>query len=205
VQNICLQNGGVYTAAEPLLGCSGPIEKFGSSGVFIQVSNWATRLADTMRSDFDRVIVAPIGRASSRTSHWASGGAANHRIKALSARLRDRGYIEPSVSIFILQQLGSNDHGVAAATVTANVQSIAQTFIDEGVTAPFFVAKNTWNITVDATVQTGLMNAVNGTTILTGADTDTLDGTKRYDDAHFTAAGAADAADLWYDAISSHF
>jgi uncharacterized membrane protein len=97
VQNLSVDNGAVYQAVEPLLGC-------GVGG-----GAWSTQLADALITDnyADRVIIETIGVGGTKSADWAAGGYLNHRIGVAARRYLAMG-ISPT-RLFGLTHQGEDD------------------------------------------------------------------------------------------------
>jgi hypothetical protein len=200
IDNFNWIDGGTYSGADPLLGCSL------TSGL---PGNVGTRLADKLITAgiFQRVILAPIGVSGTRISRWASGGDLNSRLTNVYLRLAAVGL---SPTIWKLSQ-GESDNGlVTQAAYAAWVASVIATPRAIGDNAPWFIDKCTYiNGVVDPLIQAAQAGIVNGTNIFAGANTDTLTGTavnrQVVDNTHFKAAGADAAATLGVTAIDAVF
>jgi lysophospholipase L1-like esterase len=195
VHNLCLDNGGVYQAVQPLLGCS-------ISGGEVRPSNYAMHLADKLiaAGHYDRVIIAPIGIGGTTVAQWEQGGVCNHRIGVLANRLAAQGYVPD----MILWHQGESDHGITPSTYTRRLRSVIDTFRANGLSAPFLVAQASWNLGVtDANVRAGQAGAVKGAGIFSGPNFDTLDNTYRDDTTHFNQLGAEAASSMWLSSIEA--
>lgn len=195
VDNLSLDNGGVYDAVEPLLGCS-------LTATPGRPSNYAMHLADKLilANKYARVVLAPIGLGGTLIADWKAGGAANHRIGVLAKRLSAQAYVPACVLI----HLGENDHGVAQATAAAGIQSIIDTFRTAGIASPVIVSRSTYSGGVtDAAIRAAQTSVVNGVDVMPGPDLDTLGSSNRVDDLHFNQTGANAAATLWAASISA--
>jgi len=196
LQNLNLWDGGVYQAADPLLGCT-------------QIdANWATRFGDQMISagHYDRLILCPAGISATSIAQWAVGGIWNHRIGVVCKRLAALG-LTPTI---ILWAQGEAD---AAGTTTQQqyidrLTSVVNTFRGLGAKAPFFVAQSTWqsgglqtNSSAIRAAQAAIVNHNLG--IWAGPDTDNLDNSYRRDGTHFNQFGAASAANAWQAAVEA--
>lgn len=195
VHNLCLDNGGVYQAVQPLLGCS-------ISGGEVRPSNYAMHLADKLiaAGHYDRVIIAPIGIGGTTVAQWAPGGPCNHRIGVVAQRLAAHGYVLD----MILWHQGESDHGIAATTMTSRLQAVIATFRTAGLTAPFLVAQASWNLSLtDPKVRQGQAAAVDNVSVFAGPNFDTLNNSYRADTTHFNQAGAEAASTMWLASIEA--
>ena len=193
VHNLNFIDGGVYQAKDALLGTHG-------TG-----SNTATRLANQLivNNKYDRVIVAPIGFSASGSGDWAVGGSLNHRISVLARRLAALNYT-PN---FIIWHQGEADAAASTprATTAANIQSMIDTFRNNGITCPILICLASWYDSIHQSnadtrgAQTDVVNP--GLNVFQGADTDSLDASNRYDNIHFTTAGSVAFSTLLYNII----
>lgn len=194
VDNLSLDNGGVYKAVEPLLGASLTL----TPG---RPSNYAMHLADKLiaAKRFDRIIIAPIGIGGTLIADWRTGGVANHRIGVLSKRLAGQGHTAAAV----LLHVGENDHGVAQATAADGIQSIIDTFRAHSIASPLLVARASYNTGVtNGAIRSAQVSVLNGTDVFPGPDLDVLGSSYRVDNLHFNQAGAHAAAELWLPTLS---
>lgn len=208
VNNISIENGGIYVAVEPLLGCTGPLNRYGTTTVYTSSSNFATRLADKLiDGDYcDRPILVPIAVADASIGDWAPGGPCNHRIGVAVARLAALGYSDLDTIILQCQGEKDNNLGTSAGDYETRCLAAIETFRDLGVDAPYFVSQTSRNGSglTSADVRAGQAAVVDDITVFAGPDTDSLDGTYRYDGVHFNATGSNAVADLWLAAITPH-
>lgn len=199
IDQINLLNGGVYTAADPLVGCY--------YDVFYGPGNYALRLADKMRTAgwADRAIILPIAVPGTYVADWARGGAVNHRIRAASKRLLNLGYT-PSAWIWQQGEI-DNQFATSQAAYSASLASVIATIRDDWSTSvPIFITKSSYyNDTTAANVTNAQVAAVdhpNG--IWLGADADSLTtaGGYRVDGTHWTNTGADQFATLTKNAMA---
>jgi hypothetical protein len=199
VQQINPYDGIVYRAQDPVLGASGT------------TGGMVSRIADDLVTAgiFQRVIVIPVAVGGTSVGQWGISGVLNHRLRVAIRRAREQGY---TITFFIWEQ-GQGDLGTTKAAWTASFYTLIDTAIGMGVTAPWFVAKDTFSSgSVDSTIQeaqTDLWGTTyNGVNIHAGADIDSLTGANRQSggsDAHLTDTGNAAASILWRDAIDAVF
>lgn len=198
VENFNIADGAIYGGINPVLGAS--TSALGTNSATLNI---ADRLISA--STFTRVIMAPICIAATKAADWAVGGVYNHRIVVLMKRLAAIGLLPT----YVMWHQGENDNGVTAGPAyTASVQSAAQTFRDNGLTGPMFVALETMsgNVT-SATIRTAQTNAISAPlNIVAGADWDNITGgtNRAADGTHFTAAGADTAAALDTTVITNY-
>lgn len=195
--NFDYTTGGMYRAADPMLGCSGPT-----------MGSFNTYLADKLISSgaWARVIIASMAVNATRSVDWALGGPFNQNIRVMARRLAANGLIPTAIT----WQMGESDNAVAtpSANVTWGIQSAIQTFRDEGVTCPAFVAvTSTWpgyDGSAIRAAQQASWDTSKG--IYPGPDTDTLGATYRDGGGlHFNDAGNDAHAQLWTNIIRTHF
>lgn len=197
IDNLNIFDGGLYAAADPLVGCDGLL------------GNTFSRVADKLITAgiFARVILIPIGVGGSSAAQWADTSALGQRLIVAARRAAALGL---TVSAYLWQQ-GEQDktNGTSQSSYAASLAAAIALPRNAGFNAPWFIAKCSYiNGAVSSAVQAAQVAAANGTTIFAGADTDSLTGTttnRRPDDTHFKAAGADAAATLWKTAIDSVF
>lgn len=191
IDNIDVDSGYMYAAADPLAGCSG------TGG------HWAGRVADKLiaAGKYQRVILIPIGVSGSVIAEWQPGGQCNGLMR--SALMRLAAMSMPATAV--LWQLGANDNnaGTSQAAFTSGMNALIAQQRALGFTCPWLLANNTlYDNAVSPAIQAAIAAVINGTDIKAGANTDTLTGpTNRADGVHFTATGADSAATLWSNAI----
>jgi hypothetical protein len=191
VHQIYIYNGGVYSLADPVVGIDGPP----TQGTLLG------RLGDKLinASKYARVVFVPIGVGGSSVTDWAVGGGLNHRIGVGVARAKSLGFT--FTHIMWMQGEVDSVNAMPQATYTTNLNSVISTVTGLGVTATFWIALETWENgglpAGSAAIRAAQAAPVNGTTVKQGPDLDTLDGTNRWDLAHFNATGSDAAAGLW--------
>ena len=207
VQDISIDNGGVYQAATPALGTS--------NEVAASVSGfWGHRLADKLinAGNTQRVIHGNLGIGSTGTALWATPQF-SWRFGVLYRRLNALGLLSAS-RIFILSSIGGLDQyqALGTATVQANLATIIAAIRAAGfATTPLYLALSSWGGGglggVNGTnVRAAILNTIAGTSnTFRGADTDTIAASGRYDTNHYNATGSDAAATLWYNTISGIF
>lgn len=208
VQDFSLKNGGIYQAKTPALSCS-------DEGVPASNGYWGHRLGDLLinAGKTQRVIVVCIGIGSTGTTLWASP-TFSYRFGVTWRRLNSLGLLSAN-KVFVMSSIGGLDQiqALPSATVTANLNSIIAIIRAAGfTTTPVYLALSSWagggTGGVNGTnVRAGIVNAIAGNAnVFTGADTDTIGGgANRYDGNHYTAAGSAAAATLWFNVLSPLF
>lgn len=197
VLNFCIQNGGTYSAVDPVLGCSNANSPLGTGNMF-------TRLADSVQGTgkFTKTLLVPACVGASLISHWSVDQFL--RIKATFARLAAAGVTAKAVLI----QLGSNDttNGTLQAAYTA-AQTLMIAQIRLYYAGPIFIATESWiNGGVSAGIVAAQAAAVNhGSLIWAGANGDSLNATNRQaDNTHWNDTGAAAMAALWLTALQAY-
>jgi hypothetical protein len=201
IDNLDINDGGMYAAADPLLGCTTNLLIAGQGNLF-------TRFADKVITAgiFARVILIPVGVGGTPISSWQTGGGFSNRTVVAARRAHAVGL---SVTAFIWMQ-GESDtvNGTLQAAYAAGLAQVIAAPRAEGYNAPWFIGKCSY-ITggVSAAVQAAQAAAVNGTDIFAGANTDTLTGgtNRQADLTHFNAVGADAAATLWNTAVDAVF
>lgn len=192
ILNLNIWDGGLYRAADPLLGCDGPYSAMG------------TQLADTLVTDnyADYVVLVPAAIGSTRISQWASGGICNHRIGVAFRRTAAIGL----TTTHVLWQQGESDksYGTSQASYASKLSSIISEI--QGFTAaPIFVAQASWIAgAASSSIASAQAASWNGTTVIQGANTDSLDNSYRTAQVDFTYAGMTAVAALWAPIIEAH-
>lgn len=198
--HLCICNGGCYQAKSNLLGCNTQPNGNG---------NWIARLADKLitAGTYTRVILVPIGIGGTVISQWAAGGIFNHRIGVCNNRLTAAGL----TATHVIWHQGESDEGAGTsqADYTTGLNSVISTFRTSSFnalkTAKFFPCKVSWfNGSTSAAIQAAQAAVVDNVTIFAGADSDSLDGTNRYDNTHFNATGQDAIAGLMKTIIQAH-
>lgn len=192
VLNLNVWDGGLYEAADPILGADGPYSAMG------------TKLGDTLITDnyADYVVLVPAAIGSTRISQWASGGICNHRIGVTFRRVAAIG-LTPT---HVLWQQGESDKafGTSQATYASKLSSII-TEVQTFTAAPIFVAQASWIAgAASSAIAAAQAASWNGTTVIQGANTDSLDNSYRTAQVDFTYAGMTAVAALWAPIIEAH-
>lgn len=191
--NLSIANGGVFRAADPMLGNGGTGTAMG------------TRLIDVLISPlnrFDRTISVGANVGNTSIADWAAGGKCNHRIGVAAARMAAHGYTPTGV----LFQQGTTDTvlGTTEFAMTLGLNSVVAT-IRSFWNCPIWIAKESWynGVTSDA-VRAAQAGVVDNVRVFAGPDADTLDNTYRTAGIDFTAAGMIALGDLWAAVIDNH-
>ena len=226
VHNFSVADGGMYRAANPLLGCSAGIASLSTKDIG---SNWLTVLGDQLISNgiMDRVILAPIAVAATSIQNWAPTRTPFQdnlfsTIQTLARRLARAGLTPATVTMRILFMQGETD---AAATVGAITQAFYQACLQElidrtrapdngtpsggaNLVCPWVVSRTTHNYTNCKTevraAQAAIVSGSGATAIQAGPDTDTITGSNRdSDDVHLSVAGCTTMATAWRASLAA--
>lgn len=197
-------DGGIYGCGDAVLGATFD----GTSAVSSVVSRIADRIIANGKAT--RVIMVPIAVAGTLFSAWAPNSAARtslfYRLVTAILRCRSRG-LEPD---FIIWGQGETDNaaGTSSASITASIQAIVAGIRAAPISCntPFYVGKYSLNVTVSATVQAGIANALSAPSgIIAGYDADTnatvAGGFRNADNIHLSNTGLTLVANGWADLI----
>lgn len=195
-------DGGSYSIGSGVLGAS-----FAAG---YGLGNLSVRVADTLITNgkFDRVIIVNIGVGGSSVADWATGNIST-RNKVAMLRLASRGIDPaiPGVTFAYLWGQGENDTALATsqAAYSASLTAVLGQLSGIGFSGRYFICKETWATgSVSAAVQAAQTGILNGSTIFSGGDLDTLNATNRQaDNTHFNDTGAAAAAGLVISAMAA--
>lgn len=198
IDNLSIEDGGIYEAKDPLIG---PTLYQAGPGVG---GNWLLRFADKLitANMFDRVILIPIAVRSSSVADWATGGALNPRLKAACAWCEFRGY---DITAFLWQQ-GETDNlfSTPPSTYSALLMQAIATPRALGHDAPWFIGKSTYVSGVTSnSIRAAQTAVVNNVDIFQGGDTDALGASFRYDNTHWNSSGSNAASNLWLTAVDA--
>lgn len=203
VHNLNIYTGGMYHAADPMLGGNNG-KMFGSSFGFDPNASgaWGCQLADKLinAGKYTRVILVPAWCGGASVADYAS--TYEDRIITADRRLKSVG-ITPTA---VLWGQGEEDNilGTSQASCTSALNSVINSVRSSGVTCPWLIAQESYvGGTTSAAVRAAQASVVTGT-IYQGPDADTLGSSYRYDGTHWNAAGADAYAALWQAAINSH-
>lgn len=195
VQNLSIENQGVYLAKDPILGCTdnAPASAYG---------NWGPRFADKMitAGHFQRIILVQINIGGSNSEDWANETVYGYRFGVAYRRLVAAGL--GGVPTYIMSSLGGADNALgwneARSTVAFNAV-IAKIRAAGFTSTPVFLAKSSFfSLVGSAATRAAIAAATAGNAnVFEGADTDTLGGANRYDTNHWNATGSNACADLW--------
>lgn len=206
IDNFNVYDGGMYAAADPLLGASWMGTTLGGVGSNPSPGNIGTRVADLLITNgkFDRVILVPVAVGGTSVDMWATGIVSN-RITTAMARLESRG-ITPgmtNVTFAVIWGQGESDSGTSQADYTSRLNTVISNAAAAGFSGRWFINKQTWLAgSTNATVQAAQDAIPNGSTIFAGANADSLNAMNRYaDNTHFNDTGMAALATLVYNAM----
>lgn len=193
VVNLNVNDGAVYYAADPLLGCS----------TKIVAGNYAGRLADELISfgPSTKVLLAPIGVSGTAVGNWADATTYGSRIVALLNRFTALG-ITPDAFLW-----GQGPTDTIAGTTQAEYLALLTMTInvsrDAGYTGPWFIAIQTMAEGVVAPqIQAAQQEIVDHSLgIWAGPDSDTIGVEHRQDGSHFDDVGSAAYAEMWATAL----
>lgn len=197
--NLSLQNGGVYLAADPLLGACGV------------GGNIQTRLCDKLitASKYANTISCCATVGGTRVDQWVSGnnpGPCYSRIPAMGARLAALGL----AATVVLIRIGESDAlaGTSQAAMTAGLQDIIASLNAAGMTCKKLMGLGTWiNSGLpagSAAVRAAQAAVVDNVNVFQGFDGDTLNDTFRTGGVDFKANGIEAVAVGEKDIIIAH-
>lgn len=201
IDNFNIYDGALYSIAGPLVGCTG------IAGV--SNANVASKIADLLVTNgkFDRVIIVPIPVGGTQAVNWTLGGGYDDRVVVAMRRLAARGITPNTTGVTFAMIWGDGESdglaGTSAVSYTASFNAMLSIATGAGFSGRVFVTRETWFLgTTYATIQGAQTALVNGTTIFSGGDWDSLDATNRQaDNTHWNDTGLAAAALLTYNAM----
>lgn len=182
--NLCVQNGGMYRAVDPLLGSCG-------TGGNIQM-----RLGDKLISagKYTCTIACPITVGGTTIDQWKSGntpGICYSRISAIGARLASMGL----AATVVLIRIGESDAlaGTSQSAMTAGLADMIASLNAAGMTCKKLVGLASWIggglPAGSAAVRAAQAAVVDNVNVFQGFDGDTLDNTYRQSGVDFKAIG----------------
>jgi hypothetical protein len=185
-------DGRCYAGKDPLPGADG---KGGSV--------WS-RLGDLLIASgrYDDVVMVGVAVSATEVARWSEGGDQYDRLIGALAEMRAHG-LTPT---HLLWHQGESDAklGTTAAEYRRHFLRMLEGVRGAGIVAPVYVAKASYcHGRGSAEVRAAQVSLVDATaSVREGPDTDVLVGPAwRYDDCHFSAAGADRHAALWRDAL----
>jgi hypothetical protein len=111
----------------------------------------------------------------------------------------------PGATFAYLWMQGESDNlaGTTQAAYAAGLTTVLANAVAAGFSGRMFVCRESWiNGTVAAAMQAAQVAFVNGSTVFSGGDLDSLNaGSRQGDNTHFNDAGMASAATLIYNAM----
>lgn len=199
-QSINFSTGVATTAVEPLPDLDGGL------------STWASPLCDLLLDNINiqKVWLINISLGGTKFADFAVGGQYNGRIATAKSRIDSLGL----TATHVIWGQGETD-ALTSSPATAfqsQIQSIIDTFRNNGISAPIIIPKETFNqgaIPANAGTQVRAAQAavVNGTDIFAGPDLDTLGNAFRIQDAqqvHFNVTGRDYVAPLMAALVLAH-
>lgn len=201
-----IDNFNIYDSASypptgiAMLGCgisAGAPYGFGHIGL---------RVADTFITNgiFDRVVIVPIAIGATTIADHVTGTLAG-RVTATMNRLISRGYSPGTTGLTFAYfwGQGESDTATSQSAYAASFATLVANLQGAGFSGRIFIAEETWfSGSVVAAVQAAQIAAVDGVTIFSGGNLDSLNATNRVaDNSHFNDTGAAAAATLIYNAM----
>lgn len=203
IHQLNLFDGGLYEINGAMLGCT-----FNEQPTSYGVGNVAAEVVDKLAAYWDQIFVCVTSVGGSSIAQWGlpggdsfdSGGSLFKRGPAAMRRFKALGITPstPGVTFASLMTIGEADN--VAGTTQANFQTRGQGFassmLDAGVSRVFFTQESWYQGATSAAVRAAQAALVNGTTIFSAGDLDTLNNSYRFDTTHFNDAGRAAAATI---------
>lgn len=192
VYNFNLFDGRCFEARDPLLGAGG------DGG-----SVWMPLARQIVESGLvASVVIAPIGLGGTRVEEWAPGGALSSRFDRLNGVASRSGLHVHA----ILWHQGESNRGTDPEAYRATFLAMVRHIRGKGLTAPLYVARATRCGNLDSRginqVQAELGLEYPELGLRPGPDTDKLIGPVWRDGCHFTSAGLARHAGLWFEILA---
>lgn len=200
VFNFNVLDGALYTITGSMLGCT-------NYDAVSERGNPAARIGDTLVTNTiaDRVYLITPAIGGTPVSEWDTASC-SQRVAVAVARLAACGFPASRIDAVLWGQ-GETDglNGTTQAAYTASLQSIIAKSRALGITAPWFVAQETYGgSTTYPSIQAAQAAVVNHSLgIWAGPNADAIDGSigNRFDSLHFSDAGAATFAAAWVAAL----
>lgn len=201
VSQLNVYDGCFYPVSSSVLGSSFYQGSFGNGNVSV-------RVADTLvtNGSFNQVLIANVAIGSTSAAQWATSQFTN-RIAVAMLRFSQNGITPATTGMTFGFLWGQGEAELALGTsqsaYTASLNTVMSAATSAGFSGRFFICEETWiNGSTYATVQAAQTGIVNGTTIFSGGNLDSLNATNRQgDNTHFNDTGAAAAATLVYNAM----
>ena len=176
-------------ASSPLLGADG---QYGES--------WTLLGNKLIRANlYSTVILIPASVGSSPIHRWAAGGDLNRMLTSVIRDAKSRYTITA-----ILWHQGATDYSLRTPedTYRSDLGSLIAAIRAEGVAAPFYISKSSYQQTADWSEDNPISRAqsalVDGNSILAGPDTDhDITAIDRFDGLHLSASGQEKFTDAW--------
>jgi Carbohydrate esterase, sialic acid-specific acetylesterase len=200
-----IYDGGIYAAADPLLGTPTPVGKCGDV---------ATKLGDSLITAnlFDRVLIVPGAIGATFASDWDTG-VTSRIIPTSTNRLKAKGWtVQTNVTDVILWMQGEQEcaNGVGAGAYTTSMNSVISKSTAAGFSGTWFIASETWTAgTSCANIETAQAGLVNHPGVWAGPNVDARVGTactgavacRQADNTHLSDQGQVDTAADWKAAL----
>lgn len=195
IDQLNIYDGKLYRAKDPLLGIN-----VSGGTVTAQRGTWMMRMADKLIADghFDRVVLVPMAIGNTRIGQWADETQPPYlfnRINTVGLRMRDAGL--PCTAIMSGQGESDTAAGTSQAAYAAGLSRVIGEFQRAIPGCPILVAQESYYYgATSSAVLAAQSSVVNGTTVFTGENVDSIPSSGRYDDTHLNDAGAAQRATL---------
>jgi len=164
-------------------------------------------LADKLISDahYQRVIAVPIAVDGASSADWSTPKIAPYIFNSIAVAAR-RLAAQGLTATHVQWMQGETDclNGVSQSTYAANLNLIIAGFRNAGISAPFLVNEESWFNGSTCTAIQNAQVAASGTNVFPAANLDSIGAGSRWDNTHFTSAGAATAAGLMEAQIILH-
>lgn len=204
IDQLNLYDGQLYSIGGPLLGSTYNTSLVPPLGP----GNIAARIADTLITNgkFNRVIIVPTSIGSTLASQWGDvGGIYANRLPVAMKRLAALG-ITPGmtgVTFFCLFDLGEQDlgNGTSQSAMTASLNSFISTLQATGFNGRIFIPLESGASQTSNAVRSAEAAVVNGTTVFSGGDFDSVTG--RSDGVHWSDVGAAAVTTVFINATAA--
>lgn len=211
LDNLCWYDGTLWAATTPLLGTSW-------NGSIATSVNFNHKIADGLITSgkFNRVIIVPMAISGTTVNFWANEGALPAEatgywrcISAAAKKLAAQGVTPstPGVSFLIKWNQGESDtnSGTSQASYAADFAKMVNRVAVDLPGVKWMVAKETWYVgTTSAAIQAAQLSLVNGVSIVSGENMDSIDASGRVgDNTHLNAAGGNLAANMGIAAVSA--
>lgn len=201
ISQLNIYDGAFYPITTDVLGSSYYQGSFGPGNISVRVADLLVT-----NGSFNNVIIVNFAIGSTSMAQWVTAQFTN-RFTVAMLRLAAQN-ITPAttgVTFGLIWGQGETDNtlGTSQASYTAGLNTVLSAATTAGFSGRFFICKETWIFgSVSAAVQAAQTGIVNGTTIFSGGDLDSLNATNRQaDNTHFNDTGAAAAATLVYNAM----